>query len=225
MTEAKNGEPTPRDLNHELIKLYDMIPHGSYDLEINPDFLTGLNLLIRAVQSGDLPSGQERHIGAKEAYTVQSISARDAQYLDRIESEEFLALEARLEGLLAQSSITPQAKTVIGFQFEDDYADGRRAGDPSRITEVRFPSLMLLDIRDPESEGIFSHDVAKAMDLERELYGSYLDWAEIGSAEGNRVATAELRILHDWRVAFREKYGESPYPNLEPREDQGAGEL
>lgn len=225
MTEANKGEPTPKDLNHELKKLYDMIPHDSYDLEINPDFLTKLNLLIRAVQSGDLPSGQERHVSAEEAYTIQSISGREAQYLDRVESEEFLSLKARLEGLLTQSSISYQAKIVIGFQFEDDYVDGRRAGDPSGITEVRFPSFILLDTKNPESEGIFSHDVVKVKDLERELYGNYLDWAEIGSAGGNRVATAELRILHDWRVAFRERYGEPPYPNLEPRENQGMGQL
>lgn len=220
MTEASTGEPTPAELNRELRNVYDTIPQGSYELEINSDFLTAIDLLTRAISNGDLPGGQERHVGVRDVYTAGSISASEAQYLERVESEEFLALQAKLEGLLTQSSVSRQAKVVIGFQFEDDYVDGRRVGDPvESATAVRFLSTILLDAGNPASEGIFSKDANKVKEIERELYGSYLDWAEIGDAVGNRVATSELHILHDWRVAFREAYGESPYPNLEPKED------
>ncbi len=223
MTEAKIGEPSPRDLNRELRNIYDAIPFDSYDLELNPDFLSGFDLMIKAVGNGDLPGGQERHISIDDIYTAQSISSKEEQYLERVESEEFLALQSKLEGLLAQTSITRQARAVIGFQFEDDYVDGQRVGDLiGNATTVRFPSALLLDLKDPQGEGIFSKDSDKVKEIERELYGCFLDWAEIGSAGGNPVATAELQILHDWRLAFWEKYGESPYPNLEPKKSDNS---
>ena len=214
MTERSRGEPTPRDYNRQLRAVYDRIKPPIAHLEMDPAMLYAMSALTARILNGEVTKPQARRISTEDMFTKGSQEAVERERQERLASPELIGLEQEVSQLLyVHSSLTASAVEVAILQFMDDYADGRRMEDPiDSASEVRFSQYLILDMGEPGGEGVFSSDVDKVREIERTLYGAYLDWVEIG------FNFDEDDLLKSWKEAFREKYGEVPFPNLEPKQ-------
>ncbi|MBI2420822.1 MAG: hypothetical protein HYV38_01945 [Candidatus Levybacteria bacterium] len=214
MTEAVTGEPTPRDHNLRLRAIYDQITPPSASLEMDPSIIYALEVLFKKAAEGrKRGKPMTRRISESDLYTTESKEAVKKERHERMQSPELDRLSNELRELLyVHSGLTPGAVEVAMIQFITDYAGGRRVEDPIRnATTVRFSQYLLLDMGNPDGEGIFSTDREKVREIEREIWGAYLDWVEIG------FAFDEEDLLLQWKADFKERYGDVPYPNLEPK--------
>lgn len=214
MTERENSEPTPREHNLKLRAIYDQIQPNEFELEMDPVILFAFTTLIEKGLRGDFKQNpQVRHVSEKDLFTTNSKNNALNEINRKLQSVEFVNSEKEVSQLLHIHSglTTPACKAAID-QYAQDFAKGRRLWDHiPNATTVRFSQYLILDMGNPDGEGIFSKDTNKVRDIERELYGAFMDYVEIG------FLSEEVDFLKSWKEAFKEKYSEVPYPNLESK--------
>lgn len=213
MTEKQLREPTPGEYNQQLRSIYDKIAPPEVTLEVSPAISFALFTLTDKALNGEITTPQARHISKADIFTKASQDGVKKQREERLSSPELEHLKDGVMQLLRiHSSLTAPACDVVVLQFIRDFIDGRRLEDPiSHSAEVRFSQYMILGMGDPDGEGIFSQDLDKVKEIERTIYGTFMDWVEIG------LYHDEEDHLLSWKKAFKKKYGEVPFPNLEPK--------
>jgi|GEM_PF-5364705 len=227
--EQARGELTPFDHNDRLRRIYGMIQPlpPSAIIQMKPDALDPiLRLPTIPLQEEESP----RTVFLSNIWDEDSIRRNHVEKDKRSHSASLRMLKSQLISELRDyGHMTQPANFVVVSQFEDDFKNGQRPFDDLHgFGGERIGSYFLLEYPAdyipkrgkydeplPRREGVFSADAQHVKAIERELYGQYLDWCEIGGFEEKIQMVHEMPLLKRWNLAYKEKYKEAPYPNLE----------
>jgi len=219
---------TPFDHNDRLRRIYGLIQPFPSSAEIQPRS-GALDQLFRDPQPQEEGEGP-RTVFLSNIWDQESVRRNHEEKQKRLRSAAFRILNTQLIHLLRNHGhLTQPGNLVVISQFAADFANGQRPYDDLHgVTAERFGSKFLLEYpadyihrrgqyETPvqRTEGIFSPDINHVKEIEREIYGQYMDWCEIGGFAERMEMVHELPLLKRWNLAFKEQYHEAPYPNLE----------